>query len=249
VSTASMPPGQFHEPDQFPPPPPDRDQRPGGSRLASLLAGSALVVALIAVGVSLVALSRTADPAPAGATGAPTQPSVTTDVGPTGATPTDTLPTDDTATTDPSQEPTSEPTDGPDPSGSFTVAYQSEPLRLQPSTQRYIDLDEPSGNAASSAAELTYSGYTGDYKLVFRDLALASVNSPAATANDCAQQLRRAPIDTAFAPSKGQLVCVLTDREAADDQGIRQKIVLLRVDSIAQDGTLNLTLTAWTVPR
>lgn len=28
-----------------------------------------------------------------------------------------------------------------------------------------------------------------------------------------------------------------------------QKVVLIRVDSIAQDGTLNLTLTAWNVPR
>ena len=69
------------------------------------------------------------------------------------------------------------------------------------------------------------------------------------TANDCALQLRRAPIDNDFAPSKGQRVCVLTSAEAADGQDIQQKIVLLQVDSINADGVLNLTLSAWAVPR
>jgi len=62
-------------------------------------------------------------------------------------------------------------------------------------------------------------------------------------------ELRRAPIDPAVAPAKGQQLCVLTSATRATDQGIRQKVVLLRVDSIAADGTLNLTVTAWTVPR
>ena len=244
MSTGPLPPGQFRQREHVESPvrPPGR----ASNRLPSLLATCALVVALIAAGVSLVALSRTSDQGRAdpGRTRAEaTQPSQPTE------SPTDALPTDSTLTSDPTKEPTSEPTDGPDPAGTFTVAYQSEPLRLQPSSQRYIDLDEPSGNAASSAAEFTYSGYTSDFKMSFRSLALASVNSPAATANDCAQQLRRAPIDTTLAPSKGLLVCVLTDRQAADDQGIKQKVVLIRVDSIAQDGTLNLTLSAWNVPR
>jgi hypothetical protein len=51
------------------------------------------------------------------------------------------------------------------------------------------------------------------------------------------------------AASKGQLVCVLTSRQSADDQGIRQKVVLMKVDSVGADGALNLTLTAWNVPR
>ena len=42
---------------------------------------------------------------------------------------------------------------------------------------------------------------------------------------------------------------MLTSAEAADGQGIQQKIVLLQVDSINADGVLNLTLSAWAVPR
>lgn len=148
-------------------------------------------------------------------------------------TPTDPGPTDATATTEPTEESTSEPTDGPDPVGVFTVAYQDEPLRLQPSS-RYIDLDQPSGNAPSAASELQYSGCPPAFRFLFGNVSLASVNSPTATANDCALQLRRAPVDPEFAPEKGQSVCGLTDREAADNEGIRQKIVLLRVVSIAR---------------
>jgi len=213
-----------------------------------VLAGCALVVSLLAIGISLAAFSRAGGsgptPQPAGSTGI-----ASAAAGPDASTPTDVLPTDATETTAPSAEPTSEPTNGPDPSGVFEVAYQSEPLVLQPSG-RYIDLDEPSGNASSAVYELQYDGYPPGAKLDFSsEVALASINSPAPTANDCAKQLRREPIDSAFAPSKGQLICVLTSRQAADDQGIRQKIVLMKVNSITDDGTLNLTLTAWTVPH
>jgi len=242
TTTGPMPPAHLRPPE--PPPPP---RRPRGN-LPLLLAGCALAVSLLAAGASLVALSRSAGSttAPASAGSIDTASAAAL---PTGATPTDVLPTDATETAAPTEEPTSEPTGGPDPSGVYEVAYQSEPLVLQPSS-RYVDLDEPSGNASGSVYELQYEGFAPGSKLEFSsEVALASINSPSPTANDCAKQLRREPIDTTFAPSKGQLICVLTSRSAADDQGIRQKIVLMKVNSITQDGTLNLTLTAWTVPR
>jgi hypothetical protein len=228
--------------------PADRPAAGGSSgRMPGLVSGLALFLALVALVVSLFSLSRTGEEGAttvAAATPTSAPPTLTDD-----PTPTDSMPTDSTATTDPSVEPTSEPTDGPDPGGVYTAAYQREQLRLQPSANRYIDLDEPSGNSTSTAAEFTYSGYDGQWSLHFRELALAEVRSPTATANDCALQLRRAPIDDNFAPSKGQRVCVLTSAEAAGSQGIRQKIVLMQVDSIGANGVLNLTLTAWTVPR
>lgn len=234
MSTGPTPPG----PTGRAGPPPDR------LPLLLLLSGLALFMAVVAAGISVFALSRSGDSAGVAApTTATPVPSASVDGTPTGP-----GPTDATATTEPTEESTSEPTDGPDPAGVFTVAYQDEPLRLQPSS-RYIDLDQPSGNAPSAASELQYSGFAPAFKFLFGNVSLASVNSPTATANDCALQLRRAPVDPEFAPEKGQLVCVLTDREAADNEGIRQKIVLLRVVSIGQDGTLNLALSAWTVPR
>lgn len=223
---------------------------PGPSgRTPALVSGLALFMALVAVVVSLFALSRTGDSdgtpgaAPTSTAAPPTPTDVPTDL------PTPDPALDPTSTTDPSVEPTSEPTDGPDPAGVYAPAYQREPLRLQPSGNRYVDLDEPSGNSTSTAAELTYAGLISAWKLEFRQVALAEVRSPTTTANDCALQLRRAPIDSEFAPSKGQRVCVLTSANAAANQGIRQKIVLLQVDSIGSDGVLNLTLTAWVVPR
>jgi hypothetical protein len=242
MSMGPIPPGPSSGP---------RVPAPGGrpSRLPLLLAGLALIVALVGTGTAAVALSRTGD-APAMA--APTStPSIEPTVAPTATdatATTDPLPTDATVTTDPTEEPTSEPTDGPDPAGVYTVAYRDEPLRLQPSS-RYIDLDEPSGNSLSSASELQYNGFSPSFKFDFGNVALASVNSATASANDCALQLRRAPIDREFAAAKGQVVCVLTSRQAADNQGMKQKIVLLRVASIGQDGTLNLILSAWNVPR
>lgn len=239
TTTGPMPPAHFR-----PPEPPSPQRRRG---LPVFLAGCSLVLSMVALAVAVAAFSRAGEPGPTphavGSTGlAPAAPSDS-------ATPTDVLPTDATDTTAPTEEPTSEPTNGPDPSGVFEVAYQSEPLVLQPSG-RYIDLDEPSGNAESAVYELQYEGLSPATKFDFNGQdELASINSPSPTANDCAKQLRREPIDSSFAPSKGQLICVLTSRAAADEQGIRQKIVLMKVNSIADDGTLNLTLTAWTVPR
>jgi hypothetical protein len=237
MSTASPPPAQF-QPDR---PSPEK----GSNRGPMMLAGLALFVAVVAAGVSIVALSQASRPAAAAAGATPTGGSTAPAANPS----VDVTPTDDTGTTAPSSEPTSDPTDGPDPSGVYTVAYAAEPLVLQPSG-RYVDLDAPSGNSSSAVYELQYNGFAPAAKLEFNnDVALASIASPAPTANDCVQQLRRAPIDPTFTPSKGQQVCVLTSRSAADDQGTRQKVVLMKIDSITEDGTLNLTLSAWTVPR
>lgn len=224
--------------------PPDQDgpARRSGDRLPLLLSSLALVTALIAAGVSLVALASDADPVPVAATAVATPTPTFTGVPETLAP--ETTGPDPAETTDPPVEPTTDPTGGPDPSGNYTVAYQQEPLRLQPTDERYVDLDEPSGNSSFGAMELTYDG-----KLSFRSVGLAEVRSAAATAGDCVQQLRRAPVDPIFTPSKGQVMCVLTSANQANEQGIRQKVVLMQVNSIGSDGTLNLTLTAWVVPR
>jgi hypothetical protein len=213
----------------------------------------ALVTALIAAGVSVAALARSGDrsaaaaPAPAATTVAPTGVSATEPAGGETPEPTDEPPIG--PTTDPSPESTSEPTGGPDPRGVYTVAYERETLRLQPSSSRSVDLDQPTANAATGTSEFYYSGYAPATKMVFDDVSIAEIRSPQPTANDCVQELRRAPIDLSVAPAKGQLLCVLTSAGSAAEQGIRQKVVLLRVDSLTADGTLNLTASAWTVPR
>lgn len=215
-------------------------------RTPMLFASLAVVLALVATIVSVAAFLRTGDKAVAAA---PTPAPATSQApAPTTTAPDPSVTTE--PTTEPTEEPTAEPTDGPDPSASFTVAYEKKPLRLQPSSARSIDLDLPTANAGSATGELEYIGGVPSTKLeFFSGSSIAEVNSPAPTANDCAQQLRQAPIDPDVAPSKGQQLCVLTSADRSVSQGIRQKIVLIRIDAIASDGTLNVTVSAWNVPR
>lgn len=225
-----------------------------GARLPLLLSGLALITALVAAGVALVALSKTSDggtPAVvAGSSTSVTPPPITAlPTGPTSPGEPSDLPTDATATTAPSLEPTGEPTGGPDPSGTFTVAYPSETLRLQPSSSRSVDLDTPTGNAPSGTYEFSYTGSTPNLRLYFsNDVAVAEIQTPNPNAGDCAVELRRAPIDSDVVPAKGKMLCVLTSADRAASQGNTQKLVLLRMATLTEDGTLNLSLTAWNVP-
>lgn len=221
--------------------------RPGG-RTPMLFASLAVVLALVATIVSVAAFLRAGDKDVAVAVASTAAPTTSPAPGPTttAAGPSVTA----EPTTEPIEEPTAEPTDGPDPSASFTVAYEKKPLRLQPSSARSIDLDLPTANAGSATGELQYIGGVPSTKLeFFSGSSIAEVNVPAPTANDCAQQLRQAPIDSDVAPSKGQQLCALTSADRSVSQGIRQKIVLIRIDAIASDGTLNVTVSAWNVPR
>ena len=224
------------------PPPPAPAPPPAGpaGRAPLYLASLALVVALLAALVSLVALSRTGDEPPPAATGT-TAPAP----GPDPATPEPTA----APTEDPPVEPTDEPTGAPDPSGVFTPAYEQEVLRIQPSSSRYIDLDEPSANARSGTGEFYYSSSLPVGNLFFDEVDVAEIKSAAPTAGDCVQELRRAPIDTTVVPVRGKALCVLTSAGRAASQGLRRKVVLIRMDALSEDGTLNLTLTAWDVPR
>lgn len=226
------------------PEPPPRADRSGRTPL--YLSSLALLMALVAAIVSVVALARTGTDPGAVAASSPTATGSPTG-GPTTAPPTD-QPTVE-PTTDPTTEPPAEPTDGPDPRGVYTTAYEKQTLRLQPSGSRYIDLDVPSANAASATGEFSYSGYIPGAKLVFDDASLAEITNPAPTAGDCVLAVQRAPIDPEVAPSKGQTLCVLTSAERAVDQGIKQKVVLLRIDAVGADGTLNVSATAWNVPK
>ena len=78
---------------------------------------------------------------------------------------------------------------------------------------------------------------------------MAKLTNTDGSPGDCVEQLDAAPIDGQFTPAKGDLICVLTDANKAVNQGISRKLSLLRVDAIAPDGTMNLTVTAWDVPH
>jgi hypothetical protein len=250
VSTGQIPSGPYDRPlgppDPYGPGPagePDRPPGPprSGGRLPVLFSGLALIVALVAAGVSLFALSRTGDQPVA----APTPTVVPTADGPVVTT---APPTGATGITDPSTEPPTEATGVPDPHGTYTPVYQQKALRLQPSNQRYIDVDKPSADADGTRGEFQYSDTYTPPKMLFNQLTVAKLTNTDGSPGDCAEQLDSAPIDGQFTPAKGDLICVLTDANKAVDEGITRKLALLRVDAIAPDGTMNLTVNAWSVP-
>ncbi|HEX5494322.1 MAG TPA: hypothetical protein VFX70_07105, partial [Mycobacteriales bacterium] len=103
-----------------------------------------------------------------------------------------------------------------------------------------------------SAAELEYQGGCNGAQ---RELsgenidAAATVTSPNAAPQDCAEAIRTAPITLDFAPSAGTNLCVVTSAATADAEGIDQKLALVTIDDIAEDGTIALTVSAWNIPH
>ena len=218
--------------------------------LALGTAGIALVVALFSVLVSAVALHRSSNTHTVAA-GSAARPSVS---------PTDTSGGDpptsaQTSTDNPvvSTTDASVPTDSEtiDPKADYTIAYRGERLRIQPTCgSRYVDLDEPRVGTGSGNSELSYSNCSGrQLDNTSGVAAVAQVTSPDASPGDCAEAIRTAPINLPIPPSAGLNLCVVTSNSEAIAEGISQKVVLLTIDSIAEDDTLDVTVSAWEIPH
>ncbi|MET0418781.1 MAG: hypothetical protein ABW022_22430, partial [Actinoplanes sp.] len=82
--------------------------------------------------------------------------------------------------------------------------------------------------------------------------AVGKVASLDATPFDCQERIRTAPDSTEFAPQEGATFCLFTSQNDAAAQGISQKVVFVRVDSVTKDsdvGVLNITVKAYVVPQ
>jgi hypothetical protein len=222
-------------------------RRPPGRSLSGVLAGVALLLGLAALLVSLVALGRAGSarhnaPSAAGSAGNPPPAVVGGDTGGTSG-------TDTTGTGGPGA---ASATGSIEPTALYRVRYQGQHLRIpivrttsNYDYNDYIDLDEPRVGVIQDGADLWLSD-TGSFS---SDLPRAEVDSPNMSAQDCAQDIRTAPLTADVAASKGLNLCFLTDLGAASAEGITQKIVLLSVNSISRDDTVNVTVTAWDVPK
>jgi len=162
-------------------------------------------------------------------------------------------PADSPAPTSTADIPNDLPSDEPgplEPSANFQVHYGDQKLRLQAGcTTREVDLDEPRVTP-DVGADLSYSGCTpGNLELTFNsELRVSQLPTQKASANECAEAIRSSAGNNTMAPAQGLTLCVLTAKSQATDQGIPQKVVLFRIDSMAKDGTLNVSVTAWKVP-
>jgi len=212
-----------------------------GSRVALAAATGALLVSVAAVLMAGVALSRSGEHVAGTPSPSPS--------------PTDVPSPVPTASTDPPAPPPDTVDPGNiAPNADFELAYAKKALRAQPPCGggvRWVDLDEPRVGAEENKGEFRVENQycRGSTQIdLLDDLPVATVTSPDASAKDCAEALASAPTNEPLVPTAGVNYCVQTSRATAEGQGIEQKIVLVTVSSIAKDGTLNLLVTAWSVP-
>jgi hypothetical protein len=219
------------------------------------MAAAALLLAVVSAGLSWRALDQANDArdiAAAGAVGAQdadgraTQPTATApqDNGP--ATEEPILPEDPAVT--PQEPELNEQTE-------FKVKYSKELLRLRAecSYQMKADLDEPRVGVDSREDLIFNMACGGDTSsLVLADGVVgARVDSSTLTPADCADQIRTGalPPQGPTPARQGVVLCVKTSHAAASEQGITQKMVVLEIRGVAQDGTVTVQATAWDIPR
>jgi hypothetical protein len=222
----------------------------GVAALALLVAAVSLVVAWRAVDqagdakqIALASGTGSASEAPAAA-----PPSVASEEAP--------VPTEAPATGAPAV---------PDPNGSgapplneqtvYTSKYEKQELTLKAecSYSMYADLDEPRANVGSSGYDLALTGFCTNrpgYLSLGTGVEGSTSGSSNMTPKDCAEKIRTAPLGDATVPArKGSVVCLTTSFAEAQEKGDNQRLVLLEVTGVADDGAVTIKATAWNIPR
>lgn len=221
---------------------------------ALLVLCGVLFVALVAVTASLVTALRLDTPTvlAGGATSPGSSP--TTDVSPDRS-PEQADEPEPEPTQDESVMPTIEPDPGAsddrvDPAAEFTEAYSGQRLRVTDECSgRLLDLDEPRVGVESLGYEVQYQFCSGKSELGFSSgTSVSRGGVEDAGPGDCVEAIRVGVDPSRFAPTQQEHLCVITSADTAQEQGITQKVVLLSVLGIAQDGTLTVEATAWNIP-
>jgi hypothetical protein len=147
-----------------------------------------------------------------------------------------------------------------DPKANYTSKYQQQVLTLRAPTQCCgslgIDLDEPRVDVDDAHADLLFANSNSNaHQPIFTlpsGVSATPGRSPAETPNDCVETIRTGPLgDRASIPiTRDVVLCLATSSEAATGQGITRKVVLVTVTAInSQDGSVDVTVSAWNAPR
>jgi hypothetical protein len=246
-------PGQIRPGDTPPgiagePPPARRRKHTTGIAITVAVFTSVIALASLALATYEWGRASTANKAAAAATAATAQAvsAPTTPVAPA------TTALDDTAGPD-NTTPTATPTDI-DPSASFTPAYAVQ-QQLQLHTPDYgslnVDLDEPRVNVGSDVTDLIIEHHSQPTDFTFNNSTAAVASSAAVTPNDCAHLIQTGslPSGTSVPVTKGLVLCVVTNLSAAQAQGTSRKVAVVEVKGIAADGTVDVVVSAWSVPN
>jgi len=147
-------------------------------------------------------------------------------------------------------------TDAPLPTAAanYTVSYQDKRLILQPNGEscsggRKVDLDQPAINVMNGSDIQYTPGCGGEpVTLNFASDKLATVVSPTATPEDCAENIQLNAASQELAPSQEQVICAVTDGQGAPNQPARAKIARIVVSDVGQDQKVTVNVTAWEIP-
>jgi hypothetical protein len=219
------------------------------SRKIAALSICALLMSGVALALSSVALvtARGADTVPGGKATAAPSPAASDPLAPVDEQSPDTAPT--VAVTPSAHDGTLViPADG-----DYQLAYEKKHLTLNPGetcVTRAIDLDQPLVSTDQTTIDAEYQHCPSEPApaLSFTDPRLASVSNSNPSPSECAQRVGAAPVDTKVTPSQDLTLCAVTNGVGAANQPQRPKIVVLTIDAVANSGTVNLTVSAWTIP-
>jgi hypothetical protein len=143
-----------------------------------------------------------------------------------------------------------------DPSGVFTAAYRQQNLIFHSpgpcDGNLYVDLDEPRVGVTSQEADLELSQECiGKDRLLlsYAGSTVAIAPNSNVTPNDCAELIRTGALSSnqSVPVELGTVLCLVTNRQAAEVEGITQKIVRIHITAVAK-GTVSATAFAWNVP-
>lgn len=221
--------------------------RPGSTRAPLVVAVGALAVAVVAVGVALVAIAQAAT-AVRRADAAQSAVTATTAAGPVANNPNQPRPTQPVST--PTPAPT--PLDVLNPQASFRQLYADQVLNLQTSSSYLnVDLDEPRVASIDQKADIYVrsNGVTPAFSFD-NEVAAAQTEGTTLQPKDCAELIRTSPLPrSSLVPTQRNVVlCIATSATAARAQGIKQRMVILRVTDLNSTGKVTVSVSAWEVP-
>ena len=222
-----------------------------GSRRGTMtlgLSALALLIAVLALSLSVLALitahgnnSTTPDQ------GAETASAPSTNLSESSS------PTETSSDDEPTAQGTATDAPLPTAAANYTVSYQDKRLSLQPNGGtcgggRNVDLDQPAINVSNNSDIRYTPGCSDAPTLSFASDKVATVVSPNATPEDCAENIQLNAASQALTPSQDQVICAVTDGQGAPNQPARAKIARIVVSDVGQDHKVTLNVTAWEIP-
>ncbi|MBL7262100.1 hypothetical protein [Paractinoplanes lichenicola] len=226
---------------------PRPERRAGVHRLLTVVfSAAALLLAIVAVGLSWLSYARSGEALNRAATAVPAQ---------TSAAPTPTAPevTDPPVPPDETDEPTADPP-GADPSIDVPTEYkpaytgQSLELSIGCNSSIPVDLDEP--RVRGAGPDLVYSLACGSNVgtiALDSDAQASEVTSSSIPPDECADRIRTSPLSPeGSAVRQGRVYCVMTSPGPAAESA---KMAVVKINAITGDGSVVLRVTAWDIPK